>query len=166
MYQNDLLELPGKLGSWGAMIDQRAFPEIDAGQVQALVTSFQGLAFRIKALVDAREHPQHDLLVRELLAEVSAWRIAIEAIFHRWADRLEVDPLGDELEQRLSARLHRLEQRINEVLSLTEANVLSHEDYENFYRVLGSYRGLSESMLALAKTNGDVSLARWQEARF
>ena len=79
--------------------------------------------------------------------------------------QLEVDP-GADLEQRLSARLHRLEQRINESLSLTEANVLSNEDYENFYRVLGSYRGVSEAMLALAKTNEDVSLARWQEARF
>jgi len=62
--------------------------------------------------------------------------------------------------------LHRLEQRINESLSLAEASVISNEDYENFYRVLGSYRGLSDAMLALAKTNGDVSLVTWQEARF
>jgi uncharacterized membrane protein YccC len=165
LYQNDLLELPAKLGTWGAMIDPRAFPEIDAGQVQALVTSLQVLALRIKALVEARKHPQNDLLVRELLAEVRAWRIAIEAIFQRWAKRLEVDP-GADLEQRLSARLHRLEQRINESLSLAEASVISNEDYENFYRVLGSYRGLSDAMLALAKTNGDVSLVTWQEARF
>ena len=165
LYQNDLLELPAKLGTWGAMIDPRAFPRNRPEQVQALVTSLQVLALRIKALVEARKHPQNDLLVRELLAEVRAWRIAIEAIFQRWAKRLEVDP-GADLEQRLSARLHRLEQRINESLSLAEASVISNEDYENFYRVLGSYRGLSDAMLALAKTNGDVSLVTWQEARF
>jgi len=166
LYQNDLLELPAKLGSWGAMIDPRAFTRNRPEQVQALVTSLQVLALRIKALVEAREHPQNDLLVRELLAEVSAWRIAIEAIFQRWAESLEVDPSGADLEQRLSARLHRLEQRINDTLGLAEANVISNEDYQNFYRVLGSYRGLSEAVLALAKANGDVSLVTWQEARF
>jgi hypothetical protein len=166
LYQNDLLELPGKLGSWGAMIDQRAFPGIRPEQVQALVTSLQALAFQIKALVEAREQPQNDLLVRELLSEVRAWRIAIEAVFRRWAEKLEVDPPGSELEQRLSARLDRLEQRINDTLSHAETSAISNEDYQNFYRLLGSYRGVSDAMVALAKANGDVSLASWQEARF
>jgi len=66
----------------------------------------------------------------------------------------------------LSARLHRLEQRINDSLSHAETNAISNEDYQNFYRLLGSYRGVSDAMVALAKANGDVSLATWQEARF
>jgi len=165
-YQNDLLELPARLGSAGAMIDPRAFPRNHPEKVQALVTSLQVLALRIKALVEAREQPQNDLLVRGLLSEVRAWRIAIEAVFRRWTEKLEVDPPGSELEQRLSARLHRLEQHISDTLSHAETSVISNEDYQNFYQLLGSYRGVSDAMIALAKANGDVSLASWQEARF
>jgi len=47
LYQNDLLELPAKLGSWGAMIDPRAFPRNHPEKVQVLVTSLQILALRI-----------------------------------------------------------------------------------------------------------------------
>ena len=65
LYQSDLMELPEKLAVWGQHIDYRTFPDNTPEQVDALVTNLQALAYRIKELIEAREYPQADLLVRE-----------------------------------------------------------------------------------------------------
>ncbi len=42
----------------------------------------------------------------------------------------------------------------------------SNRDYENIYRLLGSFRGLSEAGIGYARLAEQVNWARWQEARF
>jgi hypothetical protein len=165
LYRNDLLELPGKLGMWGAMIDHRLFPGTSPEQVQALVTSLQALAYRINALVDAREYPQAELLVRELKDDVRAWRLAIEGLFQSWA----ADPAfasGGDLQERLVAVLAKLESRIDTTFDKVEQGKLGAGDYENFYRLLGSYRGLSEAVVAHARLAEGIGWDQWREARF
>ncbi|MDH3772276.1 MAG: hypothetical protein OET79_14980, partial [Nitrospirota bacterium] len=154
-----------KLQTWGSHIDPRAVPGNTPEQVQALVTSLQALAYRIKELVEAREYPQADLLVRELLEDVRGWRIAIERLFQHWATDPASEP-GDDLEARLQTRLAKLEARIEETLGLAEQGQLSDKDYENFYRLLGAFRGLSEAVVEHARLAADIRWARWQEARF
>ena len=127
--------------------------------------SLNVLAFRIKYLRDARENPQSTLLVRELIDDVRAWRMAIEELFQGWSENPETEPRGD-LQDRLAAKLADMETRINRTLSLAEQGELSEEDYKNFYRLIGSYRGLSESLVAHAKLAKGLNWAEWKEARF
>ncbi len=54
-------------------------------------------------------------------------------------------PAGD-----LPARLAKLETRIDEAFARIGEGELSTEDYENFYRRLGNYRGLSEAAIHYA----------------
>jgi hypothetical protein len=167
LYQADLLELPQKLALWGGKIDQRAFPDNSPEQVQALVTSLEAFAFRIKALAETRGLPQADLLVRELLDDVRAWRLTAEEHLRLWANNpaLALDPSA-EMQDRLTARLAKLETRVEETFRLAGEGELSAEDYENFYRLLGSYRGLSEAGIGYARLAEKINWGQWCEARF
>jgi len=164
-YPNDIIELPPKLAAWGGQIDQRLFPGNTPAQVQTLVNSLHGLALRIKDLLNARENPQSTLLVRELIDDVRAWRTAIEDLFQRWSDNPATEPDVD-LQERLTIEMKAMETRIDQTLTQAEQEELGPEDYKNFYRLLGSYRGLSEAVVAHAKIVGGIDWEQWREERF
>ena len=163
LYRNDLLELPEKLAALGQRIDYRPLAGQTPAQVQALATSLQALAYRIRDLVDARELPQADVLVEAMLDDVRAWRLVAQEQLRLWAD----DPAlaaeaGVAIQDRLTARITKLEARIDETFRSVGDGILREEDYENFYRLLGAFRGLSESGIEYAR----FDWARWKEARF
>ena len=167
LYRNDLLTLPTKLWAWGERIDYRTFPGNKREQVQMLVAALYALALRIKVLVDARDEPQAVLLVRELRDDVRSWRVLVEEHFRCWADDPErVLRMGAGVQERLRARLETLEVRIAEAFRLAGEGELGAEDYKNFYRLLGSYRGLSESGIDYIRIAEQIDWAQWQEARF
>ena len=91
--------------------------------------------------------------------------MAIEALFQCWSDNAAIEPDVD-LQERLAAKLTVMEASINRTLTLAQQGELDPEDYENFYRLIGSYRGLSESVVAHAKVAGGINWAQWKEARF
>jgi hypothetical protein len=167
LYRNDLLELPAKLAVWGQHIDHRTFPDNTPEQVQALVTNLQALAYRIKELAEVRELPQAELLVRELSDDLRAWRILVKKRLQLWADNPAVAAgPGGEVRDRLKTRLAQLETRLDEAFRLAGEAVLKDEDYENAYRLLGGFRGLSEAMIGYARLADGINWAQWREARF
>jgi hypothetical protein len=167
LYRNHLLELPAKLVALGPQIDYLTFPDNTQEQVQALVTSLQALALRIKELVEARGQPQAEQLVRELIDDVHAWRMLVEKQFQLWADNQaqSVEP-GVDPGDRLKALLAKMEAHMDKAFTLVSEGQLSDADYENFYRLLGSYRGLSEAAIDYAQLADGINWAPWQEARF
>ena len=164
-YHNDILELPEKLAKWEKQIDYRTFPNNTPEQVQTLVTSLQALAFRIKALVDAREYQQAEPLLRLLHDDLRDWRIRVENLFHRWSENPTDMPEGD-LQERLARRLASMEERIKETVDLAAQGDLNEEDYKNFYRLLGSFRSLSESLVGHARLAEQFDFAHWRGPRF
>ena len=154
-----------KLERWGKKIDHRVLPGTSPEQIEALVTALHALALRIRELGDTRGCPQSELLIKELLDDVRAWRLAIEAIFRNWSASPAQRPEGD-LSERLAGKLASLEQRIAATLELPESAALSDEDYASFYRVLGSYRGLSEALVGYAEQAEGIDWKPWQESRF
>ena len=165
LYQNDIIELPQKLAAWGGQIDQRLFPANTPEQVQTLVNGLQLISLRIKDLLNARENPQSTLLVRELIDDVRAWRMAIEALFQRWSDN-PANESDVNLQERLAVEMNAMEVRIDQTLAVAEQEKLGPQDYENFYRMMGSYRGLSESVVAHAKLAESIDWGQWEEERF
>ncbi len=167
LYRNDLLALPVKLAGLAQRIDYHSLPGTSPEQVQALVSSLFVVAFRIRELVEAYEFRQADVVEKHLLDEFRAWRQFLEGRFKRRAD----DPTlmsgpAEEGRDRLATQLARLEARVNETLAQAGESELSTEDLDNFYRLLGSYRGLSEAMVGYAPLANGINWARWQEARF
>jgi uncharacterized membrane protein YccC len=167
LYRKDLLEIPDKLAALGRRIDNRLLSRQTPEQVQALATSLQALAYRINELVEVRKSPQAYLLVAAVIDDTRAWRMLAQKQFRLWADypALAVEP-GVNMRDRLAARIAGLEAQIGERLRVAGEEQLSEEDYENFYRYLGAFRGLSEAaVLYLQKAQG-INWAQWEEERF
>ena len=167
LYQNDLLELPGKLAAYGKQIDYRAFPDNTPEQVQTLVASLYALANQIKDLVEAGDYPQAELVQKRLLDDLRAWHQVIDARLQRRADdpTQYIEPSAN-VRKRLTDRLAGLEASIEEIFTRSDNGELSTADYDSLYRLLGSYRGLSEAAIDYAQLSDGINWAPWQEARF
>jgi hypothetical protein len=164
-YLHEMKSLPGKIGVWSKAIDQNKFSSNKPDQVQSLVTTLQGLMYRIEYLLEARETRQAESLAREMKQSVHAWRESIESLFVKWSGNPGSEPAVD-LEQRLAAVLSVLEQRIDAITAQPDRATLSAEDGENFYRLLGAYRGVSEATVAYAGIAGTIDWAEWGEEKF
>jgi len=91
-------------------------------------------------------------------------QIRIENIFGRWSRNPQAEPVAP-LRQRLETGFIRLEKQIEEVVNRAGGEV-SREEGENFYRLLGGYRGISEAVLAYAGVAQDIDWSHLREERF
>jgi uncharacterized membrane protein YccC len=164
-YRHEMKSLPGKIGVWSKAIDQSKFSSNKPDQVQQLVTNLQGLMYRIEYLLEARESHQAEALAREMTQSVHAWRESIESIFVKWSDNPGKESAVD-LEQRLATTLRVLEQRIDTTVEQADRKTLSEAEGENFYRLLGAYRGVSEAAVAYAGIAGTIDWVDWSEEKF
>ena len=166
-YRNDLLAVPGKLAACGKQIDYRVVPDDTPEQVQVLVTGLYALAYRIEDLVEAGSHPQAELVRERLGDDLQSWHQVIAARLQRRADDPTqfIEPSAD-VRKRLAERLARLEAGIQETFARTGKDALRAEDYSNLYRLLGSYRGLTEAAIGYAQLAEGIDWARWHETRF
>jgi hypothetical protein len=157
--------LPRKLGVWAPHIDTKALPGTSPHQVQAVVASLQGLTYRMQELLEEGGNPQAQFLVQELQADVQAWRLRVQETFQR----LSEDPAAGEREvyrTRLDGILDHLEERIKGAMDKAPEGLFSDREGENFYRLLGAYRGLSEALVNYAGSTDVIDWERWHEARF
>ncbi len=131
-------------------------------QMQELVRSVYALGDRIEALVEVREAWRSNIVDKHLMDEKREWHQVMQEWFQR--------PPGPEqttgLAADVPARLAELETRIDETFAQIGEGELSSEDYENFYRRLGSYRGLTEAVNDYARIAAAFDWPRWQEMRF
>jgi hypothetical protein len=164
-YTHELSNLPMKLAGWAKFIDSQALAGTSPQEVQAVLNSLQTLSFRMNELIAERGSPQAPFLVQELRSDVQAWRVKVLQTFQR----LVKDPGAGEretLHAGLAQIVDHLEQRIEQTYDKAEEKQLSHRDGENFYRLLGAYRGVSKALIEYAGSAGDINWARWREERF
>jgi hypothetical protein len=156
--------LPRKLGVWAPHIDTKALPGTSPQQVQAVVASLQGLNYRMQELLEERGKPQAQFLVQELQADVQAWRFRVRETFQR----LSEDPAAGERDTYrtgLDGVLDHLEERIKGALDKAPEGKLRVQYGENFYRLLGAYRGVSEALVNYAGSTDDIDWTQWYEER-
>ena len=163
-HERQLRSLPAKLAAWVKFIDHTSFPENTPEQIQAMVTSVQSLVYRLEQLMEAGEVRQAEQLARDLREDVRSWHLGIQSTFGRWAQHPEGEPV-EALRQRLTEGFMRLEQRIEKVVNQVGDGV-NREDAENFFRLLGGYRGVSEAALAYAGAAQRINWNHWREERF
>jgi len=153
-YLNDLLGLPPKLAMAAKFIDYRTFSQNKPEVVQALTTNIEVVALKVRMLVEARGSFKVEQLGRQLQVDFRSWRTALEALFQRWAENPIAEP-ADDLQERLTT----FETRISQKFAAAGEGRVSDEDYENFYRLLGSYRDLSEAAVGYARLAHGFKLA-------
>ncbi len=148
LYCNDLLKLPDKLAAMGQKIDPRMLAGQTPAQVQALATSLQALAYRIRELVEARKAPQNDLLVAAVIDDMRDWRMRMQKQFRIWADHPDraVAPDAD-MQDRLAERVSRMETNIAEARRKIKQGLLNEVDYEKVDRYLGVLRATSQAAI-------------------
>ena len=164
-HEREVATLPAKLGSWAPHLDNWALSGTSAAQVQTLVTRLQSLSYRMQQLFSECSTPQAPLLVQNLLADFQAWHTGVQETFQR----LSGNPASGEqqaLRTRLTGVVNHMEQRIAETFNNTAGGQLSDRDEENFYRLLGAYRGVSEALVDYASSSSDIDWAQWREERF
>jgi hypothetical protein len=132
------------------------------GQMQELVQSVYALGYGIEALVEARKAWPSNVVDRHLIAEKREWHRLLQEWFRRPPGPDQLTGLAADV----PARLAELETRIDEAFAQIAEGELSAEDYENFYRQLGSYRGLTEAVGDYARAAAALDWPRWQEMRF
>jgi len=167
IYRNDLLEIPAKLAAMGQRIDYKLLSGQTPEQVQTLVNSLQAIGYWIKELVELRELPQADLLVAAALEDLRAWRLTAQEQLRLWA----VDPglaasQSDAIRGRLMVRMSTLEEKMDKTFRGLKEGDLSREEIENFYQILGAFRGLSESGVDYTQAAEKIDWRQLQEERF
>jgi len=163
-HERQLHSFPAKLAAWGKSIDRKLLPNDSPDPIQPLVTSAQTLVYRLDQFLEARAVPQAESLARDLRDDIKTWQAGIETTFGRWARSPEAEPVAA-LERRLEAALTRLEERIEDVVNQS-GDTVNKEEGENFFRLLGGYRGVSEAALAYAGAAQQIDWAQWREERF
>jgi len=164
-HSHEVSTLPRKLQAWAPLIGNSAPLGTSLQQVQVVVSSLQTLTYRMQALVESRNNPQAGFLVQQLLEDIRAWRLGVEASFQK----LSADPTTAEHEvfrTRLDEITRHLEARTQEVLDKAADGQLSDQDAENFYCLLGAYRGVSDALVDYAGNADVIDWPRWREERF
>jgi len=164
-HAHQLASLPRKLGAWALHIDARVLPSASPQAVQALVTDVQSLSFRMEELLEARAKPHAEFIIEELLHDIRAWRLRVREAFQR----LSGDTGSGDVQRAratLGAIVERLELRVEESLNKATEEQLSRQDREHFYRLLGAFRGLSETTVQYVVHAAAIDWGRWREARF
>jgi uncharacterized membrane protein YccC len=157
--------LPRKLETWSPHIDTEALPGTSPSQIQAVVTSMQGLTYRIQELLQERGNSQAQFLVQALQADVRTWRLRVQETFRGLAENPAVRE-REAFRSRLDEIMDHLEERIKVTLDKAGEGQLRVQDGENFYRLLGAYRGLSEALVNYAGSVDTIDWAQWKEERF
>ena len=165
LYQHEMNALPGKIEAWSKVINPQKFSANQPDQVQLLVTTLQGLVYRMNYLIEAADTPRTDSRISQVHQGLESWRSAIESLFIQWSDNPGSKPVVD-LEQRLEKKLGLLERKIDSIVESLDGRKLSEEDGEHFYRLLGAYRGISEAAVAYAGNTAGINWADWREEKF
>jgi uncharacterized membrane protein YccC len=167
LYRNDLLDIPNKLAVLGQRLDYRLLSGQSPEQVQTMIAGLQAIVYRIKELIDAREMPQADPLVTSMLIELREWRQTAQQQLRLWADDPAVaTSRAAAMRDRLTVRTTILEEKMGEAARDLEQGALNPGEIENFYRILGAFRGLSESGIVYSKAAEEIDWKAWKEERF
>jgi hypothetical protein len=164
--RKDLLEIPSKLMIYGQRIDRQILTEPSAERFEAVVNSLAILAHRMTMLDQVRKLPQADLIIQKLLEDIRSWRLVIQGIFQQWRLSGTASIDASDLQARLESMLNHLEARIDTVFRQEGGDALSEKYNENFYRLLGIYRSLSEAVVDHARLVAGLNWEKWGEERF
>jgi uncharacterized membrane protein YccC len=165
LHLGDLASVPSKLAIWVSALPAAALGQSTTEQMQALVDSLQALAYRMQDLIESRATPQSQVLARELLSQVRAWRSGLQDIFCNLSQHPEAADFAD-FRSRLDAMLERLEEQIEKAVAGEDQAGIATRENENSIRLLGAFRGVSEELVNFARQSGGIDWARLREARF
>ena len=161
----EVSSIPTKLAGWAKFLDVRVLPGTDTKHVQALLPRLQDLAGRTRELVEVSGSLRNQYLIDELGDEALDWRCGLQEAFVDLAST-PADLQHETYRSRLDGLIDRLETRVRQTLDRSTQEQFSREDGEQLYRLLGAYRGVSESLVGYTAAAGAIEWGPWHEERF
>jgi hypothetical protein len=165
LHLGELARVPGKLAIWGSALPGEALGLSTTEEMQAVVDNLQALAYRMQDLIETRAAPQSQVLARELLPQVHAWRVGLQDILYNLSQHPEAADFAD-FRSRLDATLERLEEQIKKVVAGEDQASIATREGENSIRLLGAFRGVSEGLVNFSRQSAGIDWARLREPRF
>jgi hypothetical protein len=164
-HRQAIAHIPQQLAAWSSALPPAALGSAGAGPMQTLVSVLRAMSFRVEDLLDARDAVHSPAMERALAGAVREWRLVVrELLAQSAADPAHLDATV------LRARLERKLQQIEGLMARAmdeDPDFHAHQTLnENSYRLLGAYRGLSESLVSFAKAARAVDWSRLEEPRF
>jgi uncharacterized membrane protein YccC len=164
-HRRELQRLPSKITAWSKAINRKAFPANTPERVDDLVVGLRAMAYRIDELLDSRAALSTPSLAFTLADDIRSWRVRLESALADWARRPE-SPAAEALRDDSSEWRRALEQRIDAASQDERAEKVDDAEWRRFYTLLGSYRGVSASILSYGECAGQIDWAAWREERF
>ena len=162
-HQREVASLPSKMQLWVGQADPALLGERSVQELPLLIGKLHVISYRLQALQDARALPQSPHM-EVLVDDMQNWRAKLIEVLNR----LSENPADCEtlMRSKLDNVLRGLETRIAQALDATTAREISDRDSENLYALLGTYRGMSEALLDLARSLDQIDWQPWYEERF
>jgi hypothetical protein len=165
-YHRQAIEhIPQQLTAWTRALPREALGSAGPVPMQALVTALRAMSIRIEDLLEARDAVHSPAMERALAAAVREWRLVVRELLATAAnDPAHMD--AADLRAQLDGKLRQIERLMERAMN-EDPDFHAHLSLnENSYRLLGAYRGLSESLVNFARAAHSVDWPCLREPRF
>jgi hypothetical protein len=150
---------------WGRFLNTGILPGTTPEQVSELPGKLRVLAGRLEEVLANLRMDHAPELVNALQDDLRSWRLAIVDVLNALAADPGAPGVAD-LDHKLRRRLAAMEARLDEVTDALGPDALTEAQAGDFYRLMGSFRGLSEALLDFRELAGHIDWEPWREARF
>lgn len=164
-HRRQIASLPSLLAMCANALPEAALGKASRTELINLISTLEMLGNRMQDLVSLRDKPQALGWVDELKSSIRNWRLGVQEICSHLAENPDAQKV-DDLKNRLQAKMAELEARIQEAVDNDTNGKRSEPDDTSMYRVLGAYRGVSETLLSFVDNASRLDWRRLREARF
>ena len=164
-HRYEIKTIPMKIHSWSNAINHKLFPKNTSDAIDDLFISLHALSNNLDEWFQSDKLPQKTLFLNETKEELEQWKLWIENIFQSYQSNFGY-PLSNHIEDELKQHINNLEDIINKHEDYSKQKNLSIEDRIKLYRIVGSYQGLSYTMIAYASATEKIDWSHWQEEVF
>jgi hypothetical protein len=166
LFENRILPLPAQLQGIMKRLNYQQFPANGEDRVRNLANNLYSLHNRLLALeasynTAASESPE---LLQVLQPLQGDWRRRVHDVFNKWARLEPADDLLDAWRRQPELSLD-LQQHLEDLQQGRETAV-DETGLQNLYALLGSLKGLLESMENLQDSMNGINWAQWSTPRF
>jgi uncharacterized membrane protein YgaE (UPF0421/DUF939 family) len=164
-HSKEIETLPIKIQAWSGVINTGPNSDTSPAQLKALELHIYAITFRMQELFDTLSKTQDPILIKELNPDAIVWCNKIQKIFTELAHEPSSVSAKTMAEQ-LTITIDQLEVRMQEIVNSNIRQEISDLDRQNFYLLLGTYRGLVHETIRYATIAEDINWKRWKEPMF
>ncbi|EAV43519.1 hypothetical protein SIAM614_02541 [Stappia aggregata IAM 12614] len=164
-HRRQIASLPSALAMCANALPDAALGKASRTELTNLISTLEMLGNRMQDLVSLRDTPQALGWVGELKSSIRNWRLGVQEIYSHLAENPDNEEIND-LKGRLQAKMAELETQIQTAMDKDTEGRRSEADDTSMYRVLGAYRGVSETLLSFVDNASRLDWTRLRETRF